>query len=492
MPEAISALSATELRVAYRSGTLSVREVAAACLKQTERLDPRIKAFLHIDPAAVLSRAVKLDERRAELIDSPLYGIPVALKDNISTAGTPTTCGSHILEGYIPIYDAGVVEGLERNGALPFGKTNLDEFAMGSSTENSAYGPTRNPWDTTRVPGGSSGGSAAAVSARMVPIALGSDTGGSIRQPAALTGVIGLKCTYGLISRYGLVAYASSLDQIGPIARSVEDIALTLEAIAFNDPRDSTSLSDPRGGRYLNALDRPVTGLRAGLPAEFFGEGIDPKMRTSVLEAVKTLEKLGIKVEECSLPSLRHSLPAYYILAPAEASSNLARFDGIRYGPSADVPDIIEQYSATRGSGFGAETQRRILLGTFVLSSGYYDAYYLKAMKVRRLIRNELQKAFEKYDFLISPTTPDTAFRFGEKTADPLQMYLSDICTIGANLAGIPALSIPCGLIEGLPAGMQLWGPHFGERTLLGVAKSYLDASGCNGLRPQILKDGQL
>ncbi|MFZ2959690.1 MAG: Asp-tRNA(Asn)/Glu-tRNA(Gln) amidotransferase subunit GatA [Candidatus Ozemobacteraceae bacterium] len=491
MPDQICFLSASELEQAYRSGTLSVREVATACLQQAERLDPRLKAFLHRDPSTILKDADELDKRRAEFRDSPLYGVPVAVKDNISTAGVPTTCGSRILEGYKPLYDAGVVEGLKRSGALLFGKTNLDEFAMGSSTENSAYGPTHNPWDTTRVPGGSSGGSAAVVAARITPLALGSDTGGSVRQPAALTGVLGLKCTYGLVSRYGLVAYASSLDQIGPIGRTVEDLALALEAIAFLDMRDSTSLADPKGNSYRKNLDRPISGLRAGLPKEFLGEGIAPEMRSRILEAVKALQNLGVTVEECSLPALRHSLPAYYIIAPAEASSNLARFDGIRYGPRKDASDIIEQYSATRGSGFGAETQRRILLGTFVLSSGYYDAYYLKAMKVRKLIRNELQKAFTSFDFLISPTTPSTAFRFGEKTSDPLQMYLEDICTIGVNLAGIPALSVPCGFIDGLPAGMQLWAPHFGERTLLAVAKAYLAGTGHHKTAPAMAKGVQ-
>lgn len=472
----VSQLSAFDLRQAYHEGRLSISEVAEASLKQIEAFDPKLKAFLHVDPAAVRARAVELEQQRSRWGNKPLYGIPVAVKDNISTKAFPTTCGSKILEGYRPIYDAGVIDGLHENGALILGKTNLDEFAMGSSTENSAFGPSRNPWDPTRVPGGSSGGSAVAVASCMAPVGLGSDTGGSIRQPAALTGILGLKCTYGLVSRYGLVAYASSLDQIGPFGRTVEDLAMMLEAIAFQDHRDSTSLADPAGRSYIDALHQPVKGMKAGLPKEFLGDGIHPEMRNRILEAVKALEGLGITVEECSLPHLRHSLETYYIIAPAEASSNLARFDGVRYGLRKDGADIAEQYSNTRGAGFGAEVQRRILLGTYVLSAGYYDAYYLKAMKVRRLIQNELSAAFKKYRFLISPTTPTPAFRIGEKSENPLEMYLSDICTIGVNLAGIPALSLPCGSIEGLPAGLQLWGPHFGERTLLNVAKQYLEA----------------
>jgi len=334
---------------------------------------------------------------------------------------------------------------------LIFGKTNLDEFAMGSSTENSAFGPTHNPWDLKRVPGGSSGGSSSAVAARMTPLALGSDTGGSIRQPASFTGVIGLKCTYGLVSRYGLIAFASSLDQIGPFGRTIEDIGILLEVISGRDMHDSTSKEDPQGKNYFEALNKNVSGLKAGLPKEFFGQGIHPKIRDSVLDSAKILEKLGIKVEECTLPNISNSLAAYYIIAPAEASSNLARFDGVRYGFSCPGKDIVEMYSNTRGAGFGPEVQRRILLGTFVLSAGYYDAFYLKAMKVRKLITSEFEAAFKKFDFLIAPTTPSTAFSLGEKIDDPIEMYLSDICTISANLAGIPAISVPCGFIDNLP-----------------------------------------
>lgn len=408
----------------------------------------------------------------------PLYGIPVALKDNISTRGIPTTCGSRILDGYVPTYDATVVARLKEAGALIMGKTNLDEFAMGSSTENSAFGPTRNPWDETRVPGGSSGGSAVAVATRMTPLALGSDTGGSIRQPAAFTGTIGLKCTYGLISRYGLVAYASSLDQIGPLANSVEDLAFCLEAMARHDPNDSTSRADPGGQAYSPDIFRSPRGMRAGIPREFFAEGINPAVAEHVRQVVAELEKLGVTVKECSLKHLPHSLAAYYIIAPAEASSNLARFDGVRYGLQKPGKDIIDMYSNTRGAGFGAEVQRRILLGTFVLSAGYYDAYYLKAMNVRQLISGDFNQAFQDFDFLITPTTPTTAFKIGEKVNNPLEMYLTDICTISANLAGLPAISVPCGLSEGLPVGVQFIGPQFSERLLLAVSRAYLEETG--------------
>ncbi len=476
--ESLLHLSASELRNGYRHGNFKVIDVAEAYINHDTKLNPKTNAFLHLDPEAIRAGARELDSRKADFHNHALYGVPVAVKDNISTKGIPTTCGSKILEGYRPLFDATAVAGLKKHGALILGKTNMDEFAMGSSTENSAYGTVRNPWDPDRVPGGSSGGSAAAVAACMAPIALGSDTGGSIRQPAALTGILGLKCTYGLVSRFGLVAYASSLDQIGPMARNVDDLAIALEAIASFDRSDSTSHYDPQGCSYLAEMTGTVEGLKIGLPKELFGEGIDPAVRESVTNAAKVLEGLGARIRECSLPQLSNSLPAYYIIAPAEASSNLARFDGVRYGPGKPGKDIIEQYSGTRGSRFGPEVQRRILIGTFVLSSGYYDAYYLKAMQIRRLLSNQLDEAFQNFDLLLTPTTPQTAFRIGEKAHDPLAMYLSDICTIAVNLAGIPAISIPCGLVGGLPSGFQLWGPHFSERRLLSAARCYLDKTG--------------
>ncbi|MBF0543273.1 MAG: Asp-tRNA(Asn)/Glu-tRNA(Gln) amidotransferase subunit GatA [Candidatus Riflebacteria bacterium] len=482
-------LSASEIRRLYNDENLSVCDVAISIADQIEKFEPTIKAFLNFNRTSLLDQAQEIQNKRKDLMKFPLFGIPIALKDNISTSGVITTAGSKILENYVPIYDAGVVEKLRGQGALIIGKTNCDEFAMGSSTENSAFYPTKNPWDNQRVPGGSSGGSAAAVSARMTPIALGSDTGGSIRQPAAFTGIVGLKCTYGLVSRYGLIAYASSLDQIGPFARTIDDLAMALEAIAFHDPRDSTSVPDSNKGGYIQALNKPIAGLKAAMPREFFAEGISPEMKNQVLKAAKTLENLGVTIEEISLPSIKYSLAAYYIIAPAEASSNLARFDGIRYGFHEDGKDIIEQYSETRGKGFGKEVRRRILLGTFVLSSGYYDSYYLKAMKVRKAITEELEKAFEKYDFLITPTTPNVAFKFGEKTHNPLEMYLEDVCTIAVNLAGIPAISLPCGIINGLPAGVQLLAKRFGERTLLSVSDAFLRETGFNKALPPMLNE---
>ena len=476
--EDLHLFTATRLREGYAKRDFAVAEVALAFIRRVQAQEKNVKSFLFFDADSVRTQAEKLDSNISSLPNRPLFGVPVVVKDNISTAKIPTTCGSRILDGYVPQYDATVISKLRDAGAILLGKTNLDEFAMGSSTENSAFGPTKNPWDPTRVPGGSSGGSAAAVASRMSVLGLGSDTGGSIRQPASFTGVLGLKCTYGLVSRFGLVAFASSLDQIGPIGHSVEDLALCLEAITGHDNRDSTSLPDPKGNKYLGTLLPSLKGLRAALPREFFGEGIDPLVSNAVYEAARTLEKLGVFVEDCSLKHIPYSLPAYYIIAPAEASSNLARFDGVRYGPQKSGNDIMEMYSSTRGAGFGAEVQRRILLGTFVLSSGYYDAYYLKAMKVRKLVTNEFEEAFRKYDFLITPTTPTTAFPIGEKVNNPLEMYRQDICTIAANLAGIPALSVPCGQIHGLPIGVQLIGPRFGERTLLSAAREYLAETG--------------
>lgn len=470
----LNALTISQLQEGYQKRSFSVLEVAKATIARIDKLNPLLKAFLFFDPDAVRAQAEKLDATPAAIAEKPLFGVPIAIKDNISTKGIPTTAGSKILNGYSPIYDAEVIRRLKAAGAIILGKTNLDEFAMGSSTENSAFGPTRNPWNTECVPGGSSGGSAVSVAAQIAPIALGSDTGGSIRQPAALTGILGLKCTYGLVSRNGLIAYASSLDQIGPFARCVDDLALCLQAIAGHDPLDSTSCPTAGATPFAPVPVSSLKGMKAGLPREFFGAGLNADVAKKIDEAVRALTALGVTIEECSLPQLSNALAAYYIIAPAEASSNLARFDGVRYGPREKGNDIIEMYSNTRGTAFGTEVQRRILLGTFVLSSGYYDAYYLKAMKVRRLITKEFEAAFSRYDFLISPTTPTPAFKIGEKADNPLEMYLSDIYTISANLAGIPALSVPCGQVNALPVGIQFLAGRFQEPTLLKVAQAYL------------------
>jgi aspartyl-tRNA(Asn)/glutamyl-tRNA(Gln) amidotransferase subunit A len=403
--------------------------------------------------------------------------VPIAVKDNICTRGIPTTCGSRILENFTPIYDATAVERLTAAGAVIVGKTNLDEFAMGSSTENSAFGPTRNPWDPERVPGGSSGGSACAVAAGMVPMALGSETGGSVRQPAALCGVPGLKPTYGRVSRYGLVAFASSLDQIGPFGRTVEDIALLLDAIAGYDRRDSTSATVPAGNAAA-ALAEGIQGIRVGVPREYFSGGLDPQVGQAVEEAVKLLETLGARTRSVSLPHTEYAIPTYYLVATAEASSNLARYDGVRYGLRAGSErELRSMYRRTRSQGFGREVKQRIMLGTYALSAGYYDAYYLKAMKCRSLIRRDFDEAFKEVDVLATPTTPTQAFRLGEKTARPLDMYLSDIYTVTSNLAGVPSISVPCGWSrERLPLGLQIVGPHFEEPRVLRVAHAYEQA----------------
>ncbi|MEM8886155.1 MAG: Asp-tRNA(Asn)/Glu-tRNA(Gln) amidotransferase subunit GatA, partial [Planctomycetota bacterium] len=401
-------------------------------------------------------------------------GVPVAIKDNISVEGMPTTCGSRLLEPYVPPYDAGVIERLRAAGAVLFGKTNLDEFAMGSSTEHSAFGPSRNPYSIERTTGGSSGGSAAAVAAGLVPLAIGSDTGGSIRQPAAFCGIVGMKPSYGLVSRYGLVAFASSLDQIGPFARTVDDARLLLEVIAGHDARDATSsvrgLSAPESGSNPGSL----RGLKIGLPTEYFGEGIHAEVRAAVGAAQGVLQRMGAEVVEMQLPLTKYGIPAYYIVAPSEASSNLARYDGMRFGQRADGEDTGEVFSNTRGDGFGAEVKRRILLGTFALSSGYYDAYYGRAQKVRAAIRHEVETAFEDFDLLLTPTTPTVAFPLGEKVDDPLAMYMNDVLTVTANLAGIPAISLPCGRgTDSMPIGLQLMGPRFGEDKLFKAARAY-------------------
>jgi aspartyl-tRNA(Asn)/glutamyl-tRNA(Gln) amidotransferase subunit A len=457
-----------------RTREVSAVDVAREHLDRIARLEPKLDAFLHVTPERAMERARAVDAAVAGgQAVGPLAGVPVAIKDLLDIKGVPTTCGSRILEGYRPPFTATVVERLEAAGAIVVGKTNMDEFAMGSSTENSAYKPTRNPWDPSRVPGGSSGGSAAAVAAGMVPLSLGSDTGGSIRQPAALCGVVGLKPTYGRVSRYGLVAFASSLDQVGPFARTVEDIALAASVLFGRDVRDATS-ADQVVPDFSAALRAGASGLRIGVPWSFLDKGVDAPVLSAFREALSALESAGARLVDVALPHAGHAIATYYIVATAEASSNLARYDGVRYGLRVDAGrDLREMYGKTRDEGFGPEVKRRIILGTFVLSSGYYDAYYLRAQKVRTLIRRDFEQAFESCDVVATPTTPSPAFRFGEKTEDPLAMYLADIFTVPANLAGIPGLSVPCGLAEGLPIGLQLLARAFDEATLFRAGHAY-------------------
>lgn len=467
-------LTAHELHDLLIKKEISAEEINNAVFERIDAVEDKIGAYVTKTKEHALKSAHVVDEqiRNGEII-APLAGIPVAVKDNMCTNGLRTTASSKILSNFVPPYDATVVEKLAAVGAAVVGKTNLDEFAMGSSTENSAFANTRNPWDIERVPGGSSGGSAAAVSAGEAVCALGSDTGGSIRQPASFCGVVGLKPTYGAVSRYGLIAFASSLDQIGPFARDVTDCALLLEAISGHDSRDSTS-ANYQVPDYTAALVNDVRGLKIGVPEEYMAAGIIPEVRAAVEKAMKLLETLGAIVEYTTLPHTEYALPTYYIIAPAEASSNLARYDGVRYGfRAADVGDVIDMFMKSRSQGFGPEVKRRIMLGTYALSAGYYDAYYLKALKVRTLIKQDFDRAFEKYDLLLSPTSPSPAFRFGEKVDDPLQMYLSDICTISVNLAGIPGISLPCGFVDGMPVGLQLMGKYFDEGTLLRVAYTF-------------------
>jgi aspartyl-tRNA(Asn)/glutamyl-tRNA(Gln) amidotransferase subunit A len=482
----------------FRAGAVSAEEITRAYLDRARALDGRLHAFLHRDEASALAQAQAVDAKRKSGAPlGPLSGVPIAIKDVLCTIGEPTTCGSRMLETFRPPYDATVIARLRAADAVLIGKTNMDEFAMGSSTENSAYGPTRNPWDLERIPGGSSGGSAAAVAADFAPIALGSDTGGSIRQPAALCGVVGLKPTYGRVSRYGLVAFASSLDQVGPFAHDLADAALLLRVISGHDPLDSTCVDTPVPD-YSKALDTPPDPLRIGLVREFFGEGLDAEVEASIREAVRVYEAAGARVREVSLPHSKYGVPAYYIVAPAECSSNLARYDGTIYGHRAEdfspaspaeenLPPLVRMMMASRSEGFGAEVKRRIMLGTFALSAGYADQYYNQALKVRRLIRNDFDAAFKDVDVLLGPTSPTPAFRLGERTADPLAMYLSDIYTITANLAGIPGLSIPCGLTKtGLPIGLQLLAPAFAEETLLRTARVFERATNWHTKRPEI------
>jgi aspartyl-tRNA(Asn)/glutamyl-tRNA(Gln) amidotransferase subunit A len=481
--------TAHELRSLLDRGEISSEELTAAFLDAIRRHDPRIRAFLHVDESAALEQARAIDARRkrGEALGL-LAGLPVAVKDVLCTAGQPTTCGSKMLQHFVPPYDAHVITRLKRADAVLLGKTNLDEFAMGSSTENSAYQVTRNPWDPERIPGGSSGGSAAAVAAGLAPLALGTDTGGSIRQPAGLCGVVGLKPTYGRVSRFGLVAYGSSLDQVGPFAHNVPDAALLLEAIAGHDPRDSTSVDRPVPP-YGRTVEQPVQPLTIGVAREHFGEGLDAEVEQAVRAALRAYEGLGATVKEVTLPHSRYAIAAYYLVATAEASSNLARYDGVHYGHrAAEYGNLIDMYCRSRGEGFGAEVKRRIMLGTYALSSGYYDAYYLKALKVRRLIKDDFDRAFADCDVLMGPTAPTPAFRIGEKIDDPLAMYLSDIYTISANLAGIPGISVPCGFTEGgLPIGLQILAPPFEEEKLLRVARMYERATDWHTRRPRLV-----
>ena len=467
-----------ELGAALAAKKISSVELTRACLERIERHGRELNAFISVDGAQALERAKAADASRARGEGSALTGIPIAHKDVLCTRALRTTCGSRMLENYVSPYDAYVVERLERAGTVLVGKCNMDEFAMGSSTEHSYFGPARNPWDKRLVPGGSSGGSAAAVAARLVPMATGTDTGGSIRQPAAFSGVCGLKPTYGLVSRYGLVAFASSLDQAGPIAKSAADLALLMSVMAGFDPRDSTSIDRPAED-YARFLATGVKGLRIGVPKEYFGEGIEPGVRRAVEDALRWYESQGAKRVDLELPNSPLGVAVYYVIAPAEASSNLSRFDGVRYGHRAKgYRDLMDMYCRTRAEGFGTEVKQRILVGTYVLSHGYYDAYYLQAQKVRRLIARDFVEAFKRCDLILGPTSPTTAFAIGAQASDPVQMYMNDIFTVSAPLAGIPALSIPCGFDEkGLPVGLQLTGPHFSEARLIGAAHRYQQAT---------------
>ena len=477
-------LTLDQARAGLERRAFSSVELTQSCLERIRHVEDRVKSFVTVTGEIALEQAARADHIRAAGTAGPLTGIPMQLKDLICTKDIRTTCSSRMLENYVPVYSATVAEKLFDQGAVLLGKGNMDEFAMGSSCENSAFFPTHNPWDLQRVPGGSSGGAAAAVAAGEAVFALGSDTGGSIRQPASLCGVVGLKPTYGLVSRYGLIAFASSLDQIGPVGKDVTDCALVLNAIAGYDAKDSTSLP---GGLpdFTRGLTGKLDGLRLGLPEEYFVAGMQPGVREATLKAVETLEGLGAAVEPVSLPTTEYALACYYIIAPSECSANLARYDGVKFGYSyQDTPDMWEAMESTRQYGFGPEVKRRIMLGTYALSSGYYDAYYRQAQQVRTLIRQDFARVFEKVDALVTPTSPVVAFPLGEKTADPVQMYLIDICTLPINIAGLPALSVPCGFAEGLPVGMQLIGPHLSEERLLSIAYAYEQATEWHKARP--------
>jgi aspartyl-tRNA(Asn)/glutamyl-tRNA(Gln) amidotransferase subunit A len=469
-------MSAAEIAEAVRRGDTTAEATCEAALARIADADGHVRAFLHVDAERARERARAIDASRARGDKGPLCGVPIALKDNLCTRGLETTAGSKILSGYAPPYDATVVERLERAGAVVIGKTNCDEFAMGSSTEHSAFGPTMNPHDRSKIPGGSSGGSAAAVAAAMVPLALGSDTGGSIRQPASMCGVVGLKPTYGRVSRYGLIAFASSLDQIGPLSADVRDATLALQVIAGADPRDATASARPVPD-YAAALTGDIRGLRVGVPRHVLGDGVEPDVMSAFETALRVLAARGAVVTDIELPHASYAIPVYYLIATAEASSNLARYDGVRYGLRAEArPGDAsgDMYDRTREEGFGPEVKRRIVLGTYVLSAGYRDAYYLKAQQVRTLIRHDYEAAFAQVELIALPTTPTAAFGLGERTEDPLQMYLADVFTVGVNLAGLPGISVPCGPAgDGLPLGLQLVGRAFDEETLLRAADAY-------------------
>ncbi|MFZ2321326.1 MAG: Asp-tRNA(Asn)/Glu-tRNA(Gln) amidotransferase subunit GatA [Pseudomonas sp.] len=466
-------LTLAEIARALAAKEFSASELSSHLLARIKTLDPQLNSFISLTEELAMSQAKAADARRAAGESGALLGAPLAHKDLFCTQGIRTSCGSKILDNFKAPYDATVVDKLAAAGTVTLGKLNMDEFAMGSSNESSYYGAVKNPWDLSRVPGGSSGGSAAAVAARLIPAATGTDTGGSIRQPAALTNLTGLKPTYGRVSRWGMIAYASSLDQGGPLARTAEDCALLLQAMAGFDAKDSTSVDQPIDD-YLAALSQPLNGLRIGLPKEYFGAGLDPRIADKVMAVVEELKKLGATVKDISLPNMQHAIPAYYVIAPAEASSNLSRFDGVRFGYRCENPVNLEDlYKRSRGEGFGAEVKRRIMVGTYALSAGYYDAYYLKAQKIRRLIKNDFVAAFNDVDVILGPTTPNLAWKLGEKNNDPVAQYLEDIYTITANLAGIPGLSMPAGFVDGLPVGVQLLAPYFQEGRLLNVAHQY-------------------
>ena len=479
-------LSIKEAHSQLTSRQISSVELTQACLDRIEAVEDRVQSFLTLTPETALAQAEAADRMLAAGEGGPLTGVPVQIKDVMCTEGVPTTCASRMLENFVPVYNATAVEQLLGQGAVMLGKGNMDEFAMGSSCENSAFHPTMNPWDLERVPGGSSGGAAASVASGEAIYALGSDTGGSVRQPAALCGVVGLKPTYGLVSRYGLIAFASSLDQIGPVGRTVMDCALALNAIAGHDPRDATSVyQEPKD--YAASLGQDIKGLRLGIPEEYFVDGMEPGSRKAVDEAISALEGLGASVRPVSLPTTRYALACYYIIAPSECSANLARYDGVKYGYSYQgTNDMWEALEKTREYGFGPEVTRRVILGTYALSSGYHDAYYLKAQQARTLIRQDFDRVFQDVDALVTPTSPVTAFKIGEKSGDPVQMYLIDVCTLPVNIAGLPGLSVPCGFSDGLPVGLQLIGPHFSEETLLRTAHAYESATGWSKARPAL------
>ena len=474
----LTELSITQANQMLLSKQISSVELTQAYINKIESIEPKLRALISVVPELALSQAQFADKQISEGLKSDLIGIPMVVKDNICTKGIKTTCASKMLENFVPPYNATVVDKLYNSGAVLIGKANLDEFAMGSSTENSSFYPTSNPRDYSRVPGGSSGGAAAAVAADECMFSIGSDTGGSIRQPASLCGTVGLKPTYGLVSRYGLVAFASSLDQIGPLTKTVDDSAAVLSVISGHDDKDSTSIKNNDSYDVKSITEPTIKGLRVGIPKEYFVSGIEPAVNESVQSAITLFEKLGAKIEEVSLPHTKYALSVYYIIAPSEASANLARYDGVKYGYCADSSGTMwDALESTRGEGFGNEVKRRIMIGTYALSSGYYDAYYLKAQKVRTLISQEFNEVFKSYDILITPTSPTVAFKRGEKTSNPVEMYLSDVLTIPANIAGIPAISLPCGFDNGLPIGLQLMSAPLNESLLLKVAKSYEIAS---------------